>query len=87
MLYSKAVHCKWGDWENGTCSVLCGTGTEKKTRTKLVIEHNGGTCTGQNTEEVICEMDPCPSKKRYIPNPMSLEFKEHLGLIVLFIFL
>ena len=65
----------WDEWVPGECSVTCGTGTEIRTRTKLVNETNGGTCTGQKTEIVTCEMDPCPSKTFYIPNVISLKFR------------
>ena len=46
----------------GSCSVTCGVGTRTNTRTKLVHESNGGTCTGSSTEDVICEDQLCPSK-------------------------
>ena len=62
----------WDEWVSGVCSVTCGTGTEVRTRTKLVEEDFGGTCTGQNHEIVTCDMDPCPSKKLY---PYNVKFK------------
>ena len=57
-----AVHCVWDEWMEGSCSVTCGVGTRTNTRTKLVHESNGGTCTGSSTEDVICEDQLCPSK-------------------------
>ena len=58
-----AVHCEWSDWVEGECSDSCGTGTRIKTRTKLVTEAHGGTCTGNTTEIEECYSNPCPSKK------------------------
>ena len=54
------VHCKWDEWNQGECSKTCGTGTRNDTRTKLVVESNGGTCTGQPTEIVACNTQECP---------------------------
>ena len=45
----------------GSCSATCGAGTKTYTRTKLVHESNGGTCTGVSTGVQICEDQPCPS--------------------------
>ena len=55
-----AIHCEWNDWVLGECSELCGTGTQINTRTKKVVEQNGGTCTGQPTEQVECKIKECP---------------------------
>jgi len=56
------VHCQWNNWAYGQCSASCGVGTRTNTRTKLVVETNGGTCTGQSTEIERCNMRPCPGK-------------------------
>jgi len=54
------IHCVWNDWVTGECSDTCGSGTRKNTRTKLVTEENGGTCTGPPTEIEECNTNPCP---------------------------
>ena len=50
----------WKEWEEGECSVTCGIGTKINTRTKLVVEANGGTCSGQSTEIKECKSADCP---------------------------
>ena len=60
-----AIHCKWDDWVNGTCSVTCGVGTREDTRVKLVEEANGGTCTGKPTEIVQCNEKECLVDGKY----------------------
>ena len=57
-----AIHCEWHEWVIGTCSEECGTGTRTNTRTKKVVEKNGGTCTGQPTETETCKLKECPGK-------------------------
>ena len=52
----------WKEWEEGECSVTCGIGTKINTRTKLVVEANGGTCSGQSTEIKECKSDECPGE-------------------------
>ena len=65
LLFS-AVDCKWGPWEIGAC--LCETGIRTKARQKLVVEANGGTCTGEHLELEICAKADmqCPGKKVYL---------------------
>ena len=58
----KAIHCEWDAWNLGECSAECGLGTQKNTRTKLVEEANGGTCSGQPEEVVECMIKECPGK-------------------------
>ena len=55
-----AIHCEWNIWVTGDCSEPCGTGLQINTRTKNVVEKDGGTCTGQPTEEVVCKIKECP---------------------------
>ena len=55
-----AIHCMWNDWVLGECSKQCGTGARTNTRTKKVVEKDGGTCTGQPTEEEECKIKECP---------------------------
>merc|ERR1719322_972054 len=56
----KVIHCEWDEWVIGECSRSCGTGTRTNNRTKLVEEANGGTCSGQPSEIVECNTQPCP---------------------------
>merc|ERR1712020_514836 len=55
-----AIHCVWNDWVSGECSATCGVGSKVNTRTKLVEEANGGSCTGQFTETEECNLQECP---------------------------
>ena len=48
----------WGSYS--TCPVTCGGGTQIKTRTKLVVEDHGGTCSGLSHQDQLCNKDPCP---------------------------
>ena len=54
------VDCEWGDWVEGDCSATCGTGEQNNTRTKLVEEAHGGTCTGGYTNVTSCLVVDCP---------------------------
>ena len=56
------IHCEWNDWVLGQCSAECGSGSRNNTRTKSVVEANGGTCDGQFWEIETCNTNPCPSK-------------------------
>ena len=62
IVYNVEIHCVWKEWEEGECSVTCGIGTKMNTRTKLVVEANGGTCSGQSTEIKECKSDDCPGE-------------------------
>ena len=55
-----SVDCEWGDWVEGDCSATCGTGEQNNTRTKLVEEAHGGTCTGGYTNVTSCLVVECP---------------------------
>ena len=55
-----AIHCEWDQWLVGECSETCGTGTRTNTRTKLVVEEHGGTCTGEPYEIEECNTQECP---------------------------
>jgi len=57
---SCGIHCQWNPWQWGPCSKTCGTGTKNATRTKLVEESNGGTCTGSDTKTDTCATNGCP---------------------------
>ena len=60
--YIIAIHCEWGVWVIGKCSAECGMGTRTNTRDKIVVEANGGTCSGEITEVVECMEKECPGK-------------------------
>ena len=60
------IHCEWDDWVIGECSRSCGTGTRTNNRTKLVEEANGGTCSGQPSEIVECNTQPCPGIIKFL---------------------
>ena len=63
--YIIAIHCEWGAWVIGKCSAECGIGTRTNTRDKIVVEANGGTCSGETTEVVECMEKECPGKLIY----------------------
>ena len=45
------VDCVWGSWTNyGECN----SNTKSRTRTKTVVEKNGGQCSGSSTESKAC---------------------------------
>ena len=68
-----AIHCVWDEWTPGPCSKTCGTGIQINTRTKLVVERDGGTCTGPDFEEKECKIIECPGNY-YRKNVMAREF-------------
>ena len=70
-----AIHCVWGNWTVGACSVGCGTGTRTNTRDKSVEESNGGTCTGKSTEIIHCNEAECKGKKSSLPH-MYIRFQK-----------
>ena len=55
-----AIHCEWDAWIVGECSKTCGTGIRNNTRSKLVVEEHGGTCTGHPLEVEECNTQECP---------------------------
>ena len=56
-----SVNCVWGAWSGwGQCSKTCGTGgKETRTRSKTVVEANGGTCSGESTRTKSCQLQEC----------------------------
>jgi len=50
------VDCVWGSW---TSYEQCNpeTGTQTRTRTKTIVEDNGGKCSGASTESKTCSVD------------------------------
>ena len=67
-----AIHCEWNKWVIGECSKPCGTGTQTNTRTKRVVEKNGGTCTGQPTEVKSCKIKECPGMLLHATHNLQL---------------
>ena len=57
-----AVDCTWSEWSIGQCSKTCDQGTRTKTRSKLVVEKNGGSCTGESSVSENCKIVNCPGK-------------------------
>jgi len=63
------VNCVWGSWSGwGQCSKTCGSGgKETRTRSKTVVEANGGTCSGSSTQQRSCVSSvwpTCPQVQR-----------------------
>ena len=58
------VDCEWSEWVTGDCSTTCGIGYRRNSRTKLVEEANGGTCTGESTEIEECNLQCCPGNNK-----------------------
>ena len=55
------VDCQWNDWDIGECSVSCGGGRKRITRSKQVVEKYGGSsCAGNSTKEENCNEHHCP---------------------------
>ena len=70
------MNCTWSSWGNySACPVTCGGGTQTRTRTKLVVEKNGGICSGLSYQERQCNTEPCPgilhTKSLYISYVLS----------------
>ena len=52
---------EWSEWEDGECSVTCGTGQMMRTRNCNNPE-GGEDCVGEPVETVSCNKDPCLGK-------------------------
>ena len=57
------MDCEWSDWKVGGCSVTCGGGTRKNTRSKAVPEKYGGMCIGDASKEEVCNDQKCKGNK------------------------
>ncbi|CAH1800775.1 unnamed protein product, partial [Owenia fusiformis] len=65
--------CKWNiwsAWQQGVCSVTCGTGTRTETRTRIKLygKSGGDGCFGSSIEQrgaIPCYYMPCP-----VPTPV-----------------
>ena len=58
-----AIPCEWSEWVGRACSATCGTGTRTKTRSKLVEEKDGGTCSDEPTKNEPCQDKDCPGNE------------------------
>eukprot|EP00930_Biecheleria_cincta_P035557 TRINITY_DN24452_c0_g3_i1.p1 TRINITY_DN24452_c0_g3~~TRINITY_DN24452_c0_g3_i1.p1 ORF type:complete len:1286 (-),score=145.81 TRINITY_DN24452_c0_g3_i1:109-3966(-) len=57
------LDCTWDDWTDwqGSCSVSCGSGFLRRSRTRKHYEQDGGhPCYGTEDDEQVCTEDPCP---------------------------
>lgn len=57
---------EWGLWEE--CSRSCGQGNRTRSRTcsNPLAQHGGKPCEGSALESVMCNLRPCPGKRRII---------------------
>ena len=56
------VHGNWSDWSMwSNCSVTCGVGVRKKTRTctNPKPDRSGDNCVGESSEYTGCFNEPC----------------------------
>ena len=60
----------WGVWDPfGACSKSCGPGIFERSRScdNPPPAHGGNDCVGKKTEQMNCQVKPCPSiGKNYI---------------------
>ena len=59
-------YSQWGDWDS--CSVTCGNGTTKRTRTCTDGQYGGVACVGstmETEETAICNDFDCPDCKLF----------------------
>lgn len=63
---------KWTAWS--VCSVTCGGGQSKRTRTctNPTPQYGGATCTGTGEESKRCNTDPCPGRQNTRENMYEL---------------
>ena len=60
------INCKWGPWKSFTkCSKSCGSGTQTRSRSKSIIERDGGKCRGSPNETKSCNNQNCPTKCKW----------------------
>ena len=57
------INCEWSEWNDGECSKTCGNGTRTSDRNKVVVEQNGGKCSGMNHKVEECSVNPCLGEK------------------------
>ena len=74
------MDCQWSPWTVDKCSVLCGIGTQRNTRTKILTEQNGGMCLGEAANEQYCKEQSCQGKisLNFINLLFCVLFYEHI---------
>ena len=65
------VNCEWNAWFIPKCSKSCGNGIRQKTRTKSIIESNGGTCNGGDRKTEGCNEGECTSKETILSKSLN----------------
>ena len=54
-------NCAWSTWSSySQCSKTCGPGSKYRTRKKVKVEKNGGTCLGSGRDSRSCNVKKCP---------------------------
>ena len=59
----------WGAWDSyGSCTVTCGGGTQRKSRScdNPVPQHGGMSCPGGQSQIQTCNSRMCPTGKHSI---------------------
>ena len=59
----------YGTWKNvGSCSQTCGEGLQEQTRScdNPKPQHGGAQCQGDSSQQISCNLGPCPSKISYL---------------------
>eukprot|EP01004_Peranema_trichophorum_P007321 NODE_60_length_4100_cov_55.328640_g50_i0.p1 GENE.NODE_60_length_4100_cov_55.328640_g50_i0~~NODE_60_length_4100_cov_55.328640_g50_i0.p1 ORF type:complete len:1365 (-),score=567.13 NODE_60_length_4100_cov_55.328640_g50_i0:5-3496(-) len=55
------VDCEMAEWSSwSSCSQLCGSGTQTRTRAVLVPSANGGLECAETSKVLVCNTKPCP---------------------------
>ena len=70
-LTSPSVDGNWSEWSGWSdCSVPCGTGTKRKSRTctNPAPSNGGGTCEGPGHEEISCVLKAVCKRKTVLEN-------------------
>ena len=68
------VDCSWNTWGQWSkCSVTCGAGNQRRTRTKAQQATNGGNqCTGLPTDTRNCQGQSCPGETPFLKHNTQL---------------
>ena len=68
-LFAVSVDGGYGAWKNvGSCSQTCGEGLQEQTRScdNPKPQHGGYQCQGDSSQQISCNMGPCPSKTNHL---------------------
>ena len=70
------MDCSWNTWGQWSkCSVTCGTGNQRRTRTKAQQATNGGNqCTGLPTVTRNCNTQSCPGETQFLTHNIYIYF-------------